>query len=197
MTVFLPVVKEYGKVISSLIMLIIKYMEEIKSKKRKRRLIKRENKKVALPEWIVNFHKIFHYYPLEGHQAFFEGYFQSCEQTGYQKGKEDEAKAYKDLLEWVKPIFKEWQDTGDKNEITTIVGILEWKLQREYNRGRLEADNPSAYKAEVPLPKTGENLQTNTDGRSCPSGENSKTIPRRRRNRKASKEKNTGQDQMA
>ena len=171
-------------------------MDEIKSKKRKKRIAKRKTKKVALPEWIVNFHKIFHYYPLEGHQAFFEGYFQNCEATGYRKGKEDETKAYKELLEWVKPIFKEWQDTGDKNEITTIVGILEWKLQREYERGKMESDNPHANEAALSLPKTSKDLQADTGGRSKTSGENCETISGRRGDRKATDEKDTGQDKV-
>ena len=166
-------------------------MEDIKSKKRRRRLDKRKTKKVAIPEWIVHFKRIFHYFPLEGYQAFFEGYFQSCEASGYKKGKEDETKAYKELLDWVKPIFEEWQGEGYKNEISTIVGILEWKLQREYERGKLDADNPAKNDATLSLPKKSEELQTNIGGRSTPTRENRERISRGKRSKAINNKKDT------
>jgi hypothetical protein len=143
----------------------------IKSKKRIARRKKLLSKKTLLPQWVVDWHTLFHYYPLEGVQAFFEGHMEACERRGYEKGRGDEAKGHLELLEWVKPIFREWQDSGGKDEITTVIGILEWKLRKEREAGMLGVNTKNDGGTPLPITPKGAELQAEAGGGSRPAGE--------------------------
>lgn len=113
-------------------------MTEIKSKKRLARKKKLLSKKTALPLWLVEFNRLFHYWPVVEMQKFFDGFFDNAYDEGFRKGKyagqKEESKSYAELIAGLTTISREWMKEHPNKDIKPM-GLIEWKLEKEFRRG--------------------------------------------------------------